>query len=85
MKSIPKTIRMMTLLIGLAIYLKRILTALSVLINVILGGQNNQTFSAGNHQWQREGKPNIVYFIDMFIGKGHCLEAWAYWKVRRKW
>ena len=85
MKSIPKTIRMMTLLIGLAIYLKRILTALSVLINVILGGQNNQTFSARNHQWQKEGKPNIVYFIDLAIGKGHCLECWVYWKVRRKW
>ena len=85
MKSIRKTIPMMTLLIGLGIYLKRILTALSVLINVILGGQNNQTFSARNHQWQKEGKPNIVYFIDMLIGKGHCLEAWAYWKVRRKW
>jgi hypothetical protein len=52
---------------------------------VILGGQNNQTFSARNHQWQKEGKPNVVYFIDMLIGKGHCVEAWVYWKVRRKW
>jgi hypothetical protein len=75
----------MTLVIGLGVYIKRILTALSVLINVILGGQNNQTFSARNHQWQREGKPNVVYFIDMLIGKGHCVEAWVYWKVRRKW
>lgn len=85
MKYTRKMIPMMTLLTGLGIYLKRILTALSVLINVILGGQNNQTFSARNHQWQREGKPNIVYFIDLVIGKGHCVESWAYWKVRRKW
>jgi len=70
---------------GLAIYLKRVMTALSVLINVLLGGQNNQTFSARNHQWQKDGKPNIVYFIDLALGKGHCVECWAYWKVRRKW
>jgi hypothetical protein len=70
---------------GLGRYLKRILTALSVLINVLLGGSNNQTFSARNHQWQRESKPNVVFLIDIFLGKGHCLECWVYWKTRRKW
>jgi hypothetical protein len=76
---------MMSLHIGLGRYLKRTLTAMSVLINVLLGGQNNQTFSARNYQWQKEKKPNIVYFIDLLLGKGHCVECWAYWKVRRKW
>jgi len=68
-----------------ALYLKRVLTAFSVLINVLLGGSNNQTFSARNHSWKRNGYPNLVWFIDSFLGKGHCLECWVYWKVRRKW
>ena len=66
-------------------YLHRVFTALSVLLNVLLGGSNNQTFSARNHEWKRSGKPNLVFFIDMFIGKGHCAECWAYWKVRKDW
>lgn len=66
-------------------YLKRILIALSVLLNVVLGGGNNQTFSARNWEWQKNNKPNIVWLIDMVIGKGHCLECWVYWKTRRKW
>jgi len=77
--------RLMTLRTGLVTYLSRVMTALSVLINVLLGGQNNQTFSARNYQWQKEKKPNIVYFIDLALGQGHCVECWAYWKVRRKW
>lgn len=77
--------RMMNPRTGLGRYLNRILTALSVLINVLLGGSNNQTFSARNHQWQRQSKPNVVFLIDIFLGKGHCLECWVYWKTRRKW
>ena len=75
----------MIALTGLATYLHRVLTALSVLLNVILGGHNNQTFSARNHQWQKDGKPNIVYLIDKLLGEGHCVECWVYWKVRKKW
>ena len=76
---------LMTALTGLATYLRRLLTALSVLLNVILGGHNNQTFSARNHQWQKDGKPNLVFLIDLLLGHGHCVECWVYWKVRRKW
>ena len=76
---------MMTLLTGLATYLKRLLIALSVLLNVILGGQNNQTFSARNHQWKKDGKPNISSYIDAMLGDGHCLTCWVYWKVRKEW
>jgi len=65
-------------------YLLRVGTALSVLINVILGGASNQTFSARNYQWQRDKKPNLVYLIDKLFGKDHCSECWVYWKVREK-
>ena len=76
---------MMTLLTGLGTYLKRLLIALSVLLNVILGGQNNQTFSARNHQWKKDGKRNICIYIDAVLGEGHCLTCWVYWKVRKEW
>jgi len=66
-------------------YLNHIFVALSVLLNVILGGSNNQTFSARNYDWQRRGKPNICAFIDTFLGQGHCMECWVYWKIRKDW
>ncbi len=69
----------------MALYIKRVLIAFSVLVNVILGGMNNQTFSARNWQWRRERKPNLVWLIDLVVGKGHCSECWVYWKTRRKW
>ena len=69
----------------MALYIKRVLVAFSVLVNVILGGTNNQTFSARNWQWKRERKPNLVWLIDLVVGKGHCSECWVYWKTRRKW
>jgi hypothetical protein len=69
----------------MALYIKRVLAAFSVLVNVILGGTNNQTFSARNWQWKRERKPNLVWLLDLVIGKGHCSECWVYWKTRRRW
>lgn len=66
-------------------YVKRVLTALSVLLNVVLGGSNNQTFSARNWEWRKQKKLNAVKIIDFVMGKEHCLECWIYWKVRRKW
>ena len=69
----------------MALYIKRVLIAFSVLVNVMLGGMNNQTFSARNWQWRRDHKPNFVWLIDLVVGKGHCSECWVYWKTRRKW
>jgi hypothetical protein len=66
-------------------YLKRVLISLSVLLNVILGGDNNQTFSARNHEWKRQGLPNVTYMIDLLLGKDHCIRCWVYWKVRKRW
>jgi len=76
-------IHMMTVLTGLGNYVVRVMMALSVLLNVLLGGQSNQTFSARNHGWQRMNLPNLVFLIDAVLGKDHCLKSWVYWKVRR--
>lgn len=56
---------------------------LSINLNKILGGQGQQTFSARNWQRKRDGLPHLVFAIDLFLGKGHCLECWVNWKVRR--
>jgi hypothetical protein len=64
-------------------YLKRILISLSILVNVILGGRSNQTFSARNHEWRRNKRPNLANSIDSLLGQGHCLECWVNWRVRK--
>lgn len=68
-------------------YIERIGIALSVLFNVILGGQSNQTFSARNYYWKLTGKPNLVWLIDfLFLWKEkyHCERSWAYWAFKIK-
>jgi len=67
-------------------YLKRVGIAMSVLLNVLLGGCSNQTFSARNYGWKREGKLNLVWFIDtlFWFDLNHCLDAWTYWIVRKE-
>lgn len=64
-------------------YLSRVGIALSVLLNVILGGESNQTFSARNYSWQRDRKPNIAKAIDSVLGKDHCLLSWVHWSTRK--
>jgi hypothetical protein len=73
--SLKKTLR----------YLERVGIAFSVLLNVILGGRSNQTFSARNYGWKRRGKPNLVWLIDFLIvwDKDHCLHSWLYWYTGR--
>jgi hypothetical protein len=67
-------------------YFQRIGIAISVLFNVILGGYSNQTFSARNYGWKREGKPNLVWLIDVifWFDPDHCLQSWTYWVVRKE-
>lgn len=64
-------------------YINRISIAFSILINVIFGGRNNQTFSARNWHWKRSGKPNLVGVIDLifFWEKNHCLDSWVKWTI----
>jgi len=66
-------------------YIERVGIALSVLLNVTLGGYSNQTFSARNYEWKRQGKPNAVWLIDklFFLDSDHCLRSWTYWIVRK--
>ena len=66
-------------------YTFRVFTALSVLLNVLLGGSLNQTFSARNWQWKKDKKLNIVWLIDLTFGKDHCSECWVWWKTRKNW
>jgi len=72
---------MMTLLTGLGAYLNRVLIALSILINVILGGKLNQTFSARNYQRRKDNKKNLVFLIDMLLGQDHCLLCWVNFRL----
>ena len=67
-------------------YIERVGIAVSVLVNVLLGGASNQTFSARNWHWKRNGKLNLVWIIDAVLGRDHCSDCWSYWIVRRnKW
>lgn len=67
-------------------YLERVGIAVSVLLNVVSGGASNQTFSARNWQWKKQGRWNIVWLIDLLLGKGHCVQCWVYWQIRKdKW
>ena len=66
-------------------YIQRVAIALSILLNVILGGPSNQTFSARNHGWKKAEKYNIVWLIDILVfwDPDHCMMSWLYWKTRK--
>jgi hypothetical protein len=54
-------------------YINRVGIGITVFLNVLLGGHTNQSFSARNYEWKRNGKPNIVFVIDIlfvYIGGG---------------
>lgn len=58
---------------------------MSILLNVILGGSSNQTFSARNYYWKQNGYPHLVWLIDFIIfwDRDHCLHSWIYFKTTR--
>jgi hypothetical protein len=64
-------------------YLNRVMISFSILVNTILGGKTNQTFSARNWDRKRRKKLNIVCLIDtiFFLEKDHCQEAWIKWTI----
>lgn len=66
-------------------YLERVGIAFSILLNVVLGGASNQTFSARNYRWKQQGKPHLVWLIDtlVFWDKDHCFHSWIYFKTTR--
>ena len=66
-------------------YLVRVGVSLDIFINVLLGGHINQTFSARSWQWKKNGKPNIVWLIDLIVfwDPDHCMHSWLYWKTKK--
>jgi hypothetical protein len=65
-------------------YMFRVGIVLSILFNVILGGKSNQTFSARNYQRKKEGKKNLVWFIDLVLQKDHCRMSWVHFVISTK-
>jgi len=67
-------------------YFNRVLLSFSILINTLLGGETNQSFSARNWGWKRTGRPNIVWLIDLlfFFEPNHCAESWIKWLIINK-
>ena len=62
-------------------YVRNILVTLSILLNVIFGGEIHQTFSANNYERYRRSKLNMVRFIDLLFwwDPDHCLKSWVSW------
>jgi hypothetical protein len=65
-------------------YLVRVMTGVSMLINVVFGGNLGETVSARNWELKRNNKFNIVRLIDFVLGKDHCVISWIYYRTR-KW
>jgi hypothetical protein len=55
--------------------------SLSILVNSILGGEYNQTFSARNWEWKRANRYNLVFVIDIIHYKepDHCMMSYIRW------
>lgn len=65
-------------------YVSRVSISFSILINSIVGGNNNQTFSAAQYERKRKNKFNLCFIIDFLFranGRGHCLDSWVKWKL----
>lgn len=70
-------------LVSFTEYIKRVGLTLSILFNVILGGDMHQTFSTRNWQRSKDKKINLVWIIDFFLGTGHCMESWIKWQIMK--
>lgn len=77
--------KMLTFAVDVLKYIVRLGIAVSVLINVILGGKSNQSFSARNWQRKRDGLWHLCDLIDVmfWFDKDHCLTSWTYWRVHK--
>jgi hypothetical protein len=62
-------------------YIKDVCVATSVLLNVVLGGELNQSFAARMWQRKKDNKLNIVFILDLFFGRDHCVYEWVTWRV----
>ena len=48
---------------------------------LVIGGKNNQTFSARNYQRKLDSEKNLCHGIDYILGDDHCLECWQRWCI----
>ena len=63
-------------------YFGRICIAFRIFVNALLGGKNNQTFSAGQYARRKKGLYNCVFLIDIvFFKRGHCKDSWVKWEI----
>jgi hypothetical protein len=86
MKKLFKRVMTKRSLTTITRYLRRVLTAFSVLLNVLCGGQSGQTISASNWARKKKCKFNIVWLLDLIflpLETDHCAHAWVLWEVRR--
>lgn len=77
--------KLLTIAASVLKYIERLGIAISVLLNVILGGKSNQSFSARNWQRKRDGKWHLCDLIDaiFWFETEHCASSWTYWRVRK--
>lgn len=66
-------------------YFVRVFYSASILLNVILLGKMNQTFSARNYELKQAGMWHMCPVIDYFFPtEDHCMKSWAKWETRRR-
>ena len=63
------------------VYCYKLAIATSIFFNVLIGGRNNQTFSARNYQRKLDSEKNLCHGIDYILGDDHCLECWQRWCI----
>ena len=62
-------------------YLFNLFLSFSCVFNALLGGMPNQSFSTRNWEWKRQGRRNVVKYIDYLLGDHHCLSSWVNWRL----
>lgn len=64
-------------------YFNRVLLSFSILLNTILGGSTNQSFSARNWELKKAKKLNLVWLIDFifFWQPNHCQDSYVKWQI----
>jgi len=65
-------------------YTRRVALGLTLLLNVILGGELYQSVCALHYDRMIKEKFNLVLFFDLLLGSGHCQSSWASWQERKK-
>ena len=64
-------------------YFSRVLLSFSILLNTVLGGSTNQSFSARNWELKLNNLPNAVWLIDAIFFRhiNHCEQSYVKWQM----